>query len=157
MASSIRSPVLVEQQTKEEEAKNRRVELVLQPNVEEMLNLKDLELRDHGARGTPGCLAQSAAMRVATVDIGTNTVLLLVADRLPDGELVAVTERATITRLGEGVDRSRRLLPAAIARTRDCLAEYGRIIAGLWRGADGRGRDERNARCRGRRPVARRM
>jgi chemotaxis protein MotB len=32
----------VEQQTKEEEAKNRRVELVLQPNVEEMLNLKDL-------------------------------------------------------------------------------------------------------------------
>ncbi len=32
----------VEQQTPPEEAKNRRVELVLQPNVEEMLNLKDL-------------------------------------------------------------------------------------------------------------------
>jgi chemotaxis protein MotB len=32
----------IEQQTREEEAKNRRVELVLQPNVEEMLNLKDL-------------------------------------------------------------------------------------------------------------------
>lgn len=32
----------VEQQTRDEEAKNRRVELVLQPNVEEMLNLKDL-------------------------------------------------------------------------------------------------------------------
>jgi chemotaxis protein MotB len=32
----------VEQQTREEEAKNRRVELVLQPNVEEMLNLKDM-------------------------------------------------------------------------------------------------------------------
>src|SRR5580698_3551228 len=32
----------VEQQTREEEGKNRRVELVLQPNVEEMLNLKDL-------------------------------------------------------------------------------------------------------------------
>lgn len=32
----------VTQQTREEEAKNRRVELVLQPNVEEMLNLKDL-------------------------------------------------------------------------------------------------------------------
>ncbi|MGD0677000.1 MAG: OmpA family protein [Polyangiaceae bacterium] len=32
----------VNQQTREEEAKNRRVELVLQPNVEEMLNLKDL-------------------------------------------------------------------------------------------------------------------
>jgi chemotaxis protein MotB len=32
----------VEQQTREEMGKNRRVELVLQPNVEEMLNLKDL-------------------------------------------------------------------------------------------------------------------
>ncbi len=32
----------VDQQTREEEQKNRRVELVLQPNVEEMLNLKDL-------------------------------------------------------------------------------------------------------------------
>jgi chemotaxis protein MotB len=32
----------VQEQTREEEAKNRRVELVLQPNVEEMLNLKDL-------------------------------------------------------------------------------------------------------------------
>jgi chemotaxis protein MotB len=32
----------VDQQSREEEAKNRRVELVLQPNVEEMLNLKDL-------------------------------------------------------------------------------------------------------------------
>jgi chemotaxis protein MotB len=32
----------VEQQNREEEAKNRRVELVLQPNVEEMLNLKDM-------------------------------------------------------------------------------------------------------------------
>jgi chemotaxis protein MotB len=31
-----------EQQTAAEEQKNRRVELVLQPNVEEMLNLKDL-------------------------------------------------------------------------------------------------------------------
>jgi flagellar motor protein MotB len=32
----------VEEQTRDEESKNRRVELVLQPNVEEMLNLKDL-------------------------------------------------------------------------------------------------------------------
>lgn len=39
-----RDPVAgtVDQQTREEEGKNRRVELVLQPNVEEMLNLKDL-------------------------------------------------------------------------------------------------------------------
>jgi exopolyphosphatase/guanosine-5'-triphosphate,3'-diphosphate pyrophosphatase len=69
-------------------------------------------------------------MRVATVDIGTNTILLLVAERGADGSLRAVDERATITRLGQGVDRSRRLAPAAIARTRTCLEDYGRIVSG---------------------------
>jgi exopolyphosphatase/guanosine-5'-triphosphate,3'-diphosphate pyrophosphatase len=66
-------------------------------------------------------------MRVATVDIGTNTVLLLVAERDTDGSLRAIAERATITRLGQGVDRSRRLAPDAIARTKACLDEYGRV------------------------------
>jgi exopolyphosphatase/guanosine-5'-triphosphate,3'-diphosphate pyrophosphatase len=67
-------------------------------------------------------------MRVATIDIGTNTVLLLVAERGPDGALVPVAERATITRLGEGVDRTRALAPEAIARTRACLEDYARVV-----------------------------
>ncbi|MCL2723222.1 MAG: Ppx/GppA family phosphatase [Polyangiaceae bacterium] len=67
--------------------------------------------------------------RVATIDIGTNTVLLLVAERNAAGELVAVEERATITRLGEGVDKTRMLAPAAIARTNACLDEYAEIVA----------------------------
>jgi len=67
-------------------------------------------------------------MRVATIDIGTNTVLLLVAEEAADGSLVAVTERATITRLGEGVDRTRRFAQVAVARTCSCVAEYARII-----------------------------
>ena len=67
--------------------------------------------------------------RVATIDIGTNTVLLLVAERRgPSGELCAVAERATITRLGAGVDKTRRLAPDAIARTRACLDEYARVV-----------------------------
>lgn len=70
-------------------------------------------------------------MRVATIDIGTNTVLLLVADRRSDGSLVSVTERATITRLGEGVDRTHRFLPAAVERTMDCLREYAEVVRGL--------------------------
>ncbi len=69
-------------------------------------------------------------MRVATIDIGTNTVLLLVAEG-PPGALRAVHERATITRLGEGVDRTRRLSPAAIERTTACLAEYGQAVRDL--------------------------
>jgi exopolyphosphatase/guanosine-5'-triphosphate,3'-diphosphate pyrophosphatase len=67
-------------------------------------------------------------VRVATVDIGTNTVLLLVAERQHGGDLRVVAERATITRLGEGVDRARRLAPEAVERTCACLEEYARIV-----------------------------
>lgn len=72
-------------------------------------------------------------MRVATIDIGTNTVLLLVAERNArdgdDGELVAVEEHATITRLGQGVDKTRVLAPEAIERTCACLDRYAEIVA----------------------------
>ncbi len=69
-------------------------------------------------------------MRVAAIDIGTNTVLLLVADG-GGGFLRAAAERATITRLGEGVDRTRRLSPAAVARTIECLEGYARDVREL--------------------------
>jgi exopolyphosphatase/guanosine-5'-triphosphate,3'-diphosphate pyrophosphatase len=67
-------------------------------------------------------------MRVATIDIGTNTVLLLVAEPDANGLVQAVAERATITRLGEGVDRTHRLSPAAVERTRECLESYARLV-----------------------------
>ena len=44
--------------------------------------------------------------RFATIDVGTNTVLLLVAERR-GGALAPVLERAEITRLGRGVDACR--------------------------------------------------
>jgi exopolyphosphatase/pppGpp-phosphohydrolase len=49
----------------------------------------------------------------ATIDVGTNAALLLVADRQPEGRFQAVGERAEITRLGRGVGKSRRLSPEA--------------------------------------------
>ncbi len=70
-------------------------------------------------------------MLVATIDIGTNTVLLLVAEKTASGELVAVEERATITRLGEGVDKTRTLARAAIERTNAAIDGYAEIIARL--------------------------
>ena len=70
-------------------------------------------------------------MRVATIDIGTNTVLLLVAEVADSGGLEAVEERATITRLGEGVDRTRHLSPVAIERTSSCLGNYAHRIREL--------------------------
>ncbi|MGZ3474591.1 MAG: Ppx/GppA phosphatase family protein [Polyangiales bacterium] len=61
--------------------------------------------------------------RVASIDIGTNTVLMLVAE-LRDGDVVAVEEHAEITRLGLGVDRTKRLDDEAMARTLEVLARY---------------------------------
>jgi len=61
--------------------------------------------------------------RCAAIDVGTNTVLLLVAERRGPG-LVPVVERARITRLGRGVDASGRLDAAAIAETAACLGDY---------------------------------
>jgi exopolyphosphatase/guanosine-5'-triphosphate,3'-diphosphate pyrophosphatase len=69
-------------------------------------------------------------MRIATIDIGTNCVLLLVAET-EGGTLTPLVERATITRLGEGVDRNRRLSPEACERTLACLSDYGRTLREL--------------------------
>jgi exopolyphosphatase/guanosine-5'-triphosphate,3'-diphosphate pyrophosphatase len=66
-------------------------------------------------------------VRVAAIDLGTNTTRLLVAD-VADGQLDEVVRETRITRLGEGVDGRRRLLPVPIARVRNCLADYRRSL-----------------------------
>ncbi len=61
--------------------------------------------------------------KVAAIDIGTNSVLLVIA-AAEAGRIRPLVERATITRMGEGVDRTRRLAPAAVARNLACLRSY---------------------------------
>ncbi len=61
--------------------------------------------------------------RFASIDVGTNTVLLLVAERRGSA-LAPVLERAEITRLGRGVDATGRLDPSAIRETAGVLADY---------------------------------
>ena len=68
-----------------------------------------------------------AVRRAAAIDIGTNSVLLLIAE-LRGERVEALVERATITRLGQDVDRTRRLAPEACARTLSCLQQYAHII-----------------------------
>ena len=69
-------------------------------------------------------------MRVGVVDLGTNSTRLLVADVL--GEHVEeVSRRSAITRLGEGVDARRKLLPLPIARVRNVLSDYQRELERL--------------------------
>jgi exopolyphosphatase / guanosine-5'-triphosphate,3'-diphosphate pyrophosphatase len=68
--------------------------------------------------------------RYAAIDVGTNTVLLLVAERR-GSTLSPLLERAEITRLGRGVDATGRLDPAAIRDTVAALADYARAAREL--------------------------
>jgi len=69
-------------------------------------------------------------MRVAAIDLGTNTTRLLVAD-VDEGRVGEISRRTTITRLGEGVDSRHKLLPLPIARVRNCLSDYRRELESL--------------------------
>lgn len=65
---------------------------------------------------------------VAAVDIGTNSVRLLVVEVTATGDLEVLDRRMRITRLGQGVDAARRLHPDAIERTVAVLDEYRAVI-----------------------------
>jgi exopolyphosphatase/guanosine-5'-triphosphate,3'-diphosphate pyrophosphatase len=72
--------------------------------------------------------------RVASVDIGTNSVRLLVADvdgNGPDAPLTTVERLMRITRLGQGVDAARTLHDDAIERTTAVLRDYGDVARRL--------------------------
>lgn len=71
-------------------------------------------------------------MRVAAVDIGTNTVRLLLADAVAAGgrvELNGVERHEVITRLGEGLDDSGLLGEAPMERALAGLAQYAQLIS----------------------------
>ncbi|MEE6305935.1 Ppx/GppA phosphatase family protein [Plantactinospora veratri] len=73
---------------------------------------------------------------MAAIDCGTNSIRLLVAD-LPDpsagptAELADVVRRMEIVRLGQDLDRTGRLAPEALERTRQALIGYATSIESL--------------------------
>jgi exopolyphosphatase/guanosine-5'-triphosphate,3'-diphosphate pyrophosphatase len=72
--------------------------------------------------------------RVAAVDMGTNSIRLLVAragGSERDGDIAELGRDMVITRLGEGVDRTGRLDPGALRRTTDVLEQYVRRARAL--------------------------
>ena len=66
--------------------------------------------------------------RLAGIDIGTLTCRLLIADHLPGQPLKEIHSERHILRLGEGVDHTKRLAPAAIDRVLACLQKWRAII-----------------------------
>ena len=68
-------------------------------------------------------------MRVAVVDIGTNSTRLLIAEVDPStGALQELARRSRVTRLGDGVDASGALSTAAVERVLATLADYRQEI-----------------------------
>jgi exopolyphosphatase / guanosine-5'-triphosphate,3'-diphosphate pyrophosphatase len=78
----------------------------------------------------PGEKGPGEPRRVAAVDCGTNSLRLLLADVDPArAELTDVARRMEIVRLGQGVDKTGRLAPEALARTIAVLRDYADMIA----------------------------
>lgn len=67
-------------------------------------------------------------MRVAALDLGTNTFLLLVAD-VESGQIREVLhDEVRVVRLGQGVHENRRFHPEALERAEACFADYSKTI-----------------------------
>jgi len=73
-------------------------------------------------------------VRRAVIDIGTNTVLLLVVEPDADGRPTSVADLCRFGRLGQGLDASGRLAPEAIERSLAILADYKATIDELGAG-----------------------
>jgi len=66
---------------------------------------------------------------LASIDIGTNTALLLIAETGEGHSLKVIREEHRVPRLGRGVDSNRRLHPDSMERVLKVLMEYREIIA----------------------------
>jgi exopolyphosphatase/guanosine-5'-triphosphate,3'-diphosphate pyrophosphatase len=66
-------------------------------------------------------------MRVAVIDLGSNSTRLLVAD-VTDGALTEIERRSTVTRLAQGVDGSGLLKEEAMTRVFATLDEYRAVM-----------------------------
>lgn len=73
-------------------------------------------------------MTSNGPRRVAAIDIGTNTVRLLIADVERAGGVYWIERHAIVSRLGQGVDASGTLQVDAVARTTEVLEQYRAAI-----------------------------
>lgn len=67
-------------------------------------------------------------MKVAALDLGTNTFLCLIADVTDAGIGKVHKDLVQVVRLGQGVDKTGAFHPEALKRARECLAEFKKEI-----------------------------
>jgi exopolyphosphatase / guanosine-5'-triphosphate,3'-diphosphate pyrophosphatase len=63
-------------------------------------------------------------MRIASIDIGTNTILMLIADISDNGTLTVLSDEQRIARVGKGVDKTGAIAWEAFSRSESILEEY---------------------------------
>ena len=68
------------------------------------------------------------AVRTAVIDIGTNTLLLLIVEEQADRQLRRVVDLCRFGRLGKGLDASGRLADESVATSLEICREYRRVM-----------------------------
>jgi exopolyphosphatase/guanosine-5'-triphosphate,3'-diphosphate pyrophosphatase len=67
-------------------------------------------------------------MKVAALDLGTNTFLCLIVEGDRTGIKTVLSDQAKVVRLGQGVDKTGAFHPDALARAKACLTEFKKEI-----------------------------
>ncbi len=67
-------------------------------------------------------------MKVASIDVGTNTALMLIADVEEQNISHIYLQKRHFVRLGDGLDSSGTIAPAAIKRYRDAMRDFRKIL-----------------------------
>lgn len=75
---------------------------------------------------TPQPSTLAVGTRVASFDIGSNTVIMLIAERGAEGWQV-VTDEAEITRVSEGLDKHGSLFREGLERTAEALIRFDEL------------------------------
>ena len=75
--------------------------------------------------------------RIASIDIGSNSVLMLIAERDAEGVWQRMDDHVRVTRISEGLDQSGVLAPTPVARTRETLIAFAALareaeVARVW-------------------------
>ena len=66
-------------------------------------------------------------MKLATIDIGTHSVLLLITEKNQSGAIISIADEATLTRIGEGMGSHNIFVTAGMERTLAVLKKYKTI------------------------------
>lgn len=68
-------------------------------------------------------------MKVAALDLGSNTFLCLIADVTKDGIQKIYSDEVQVVRLGQGLNETKKFHPDALKRADECLERFARTIA----------------------------